>query len=314
MSPQRIGFLVSALLHAGLIAALAWLADDSALSAVRPILLISFAQVVTPTTPQTVPKTAATPPSVVPPKPVSPPSAEPPPTPTKTATPKLAPARPKRTPAKSSRYSKPLTPTKTATPKLAPVRPKRTHRQINPEQQTAASKLVSAQPKRIPAKPAQHSTLPAAPAAAEPPSAPAKPVALKSAPARLPAKPARHSKPPPVPAEVQNRVTARKAPVTPPPQPDEERYLATLRQAIEANKRYPRMARRMGIQGRTTVAFVLHRDGRIVDVQVRTGSGDAWLDAAALAAVVEVKRFRPFPEGSTRQTWPISVEVIFSLK
>ncbi|BAP55459.1 TonB family protein [Thioploca ingrica] len=137
------------------------------------------------------------------------------------------------------------------------------------------------------------------------------------------AKPIQHSRPPiaalankvsQLPTKTLNRVATHKAPATLQSRPDEAYYLATLRQTIEAHKRYPRMARHLGIQGRATVAFVLHRDGRITGVQVRTSSGDTGLDAAAFAAVADVERFRPFPEGSTRQTWPISVEIIFSLK
>jgi len=76
----------------------------------------------------------------------------------------------------------------------------------------------------------------------------------------------------------------------------EASYKAELRAAIEANKRYPAMARRLRREGRVVVRFVVHADGRISDIAVAQGSGTRILDRAALRAVKAVGTFRPFPE------------------
>jgi protein TonB len=68
---------------------------------------------------------------------------------------------------------------------------------------------------------------------------------------------------------------------------------------------YPSTARRAGIQGVTEVSFIIHEDGGISAVTVRTGSGHAVLDEAAVAAVLAAAPF-PRPPAPARIAIPIS--------
>jgi protein TonB len=68
---------------------------------------------------------------------------------------------------------------------------------------------------------------------------------------------------------------------------------------------YPSAARRAGIQGVTEVSFIIHGDGSISAVTVRTGSGYAILDEAALAVVSSAAPF-PRPPAPARIAIPIS--------
>ena len=68
---------------------------------------------------------------------------------------------------------------------------------------------------------------------------------------------------------------------------------------------YPQLQKMAGIEGRAVVGFVVGPDGAVRDVDVRTSSGDAALDAAAVAAVQAV-RFRPgMVDGQ-----PVAVELV----
>ncbi|MDR0710115.1 MAG: TonB family protein [Spirochaetaceae bacterium] len=68
---------------------------------------------------------------------------------------------------------------------------------------------------------------------------------------------------------------------------------------------YPSRARRAGIQGVTEVSFIIHEDGSISAVTVRTGSGHAVLDEAAVATVSAAAPF-PRPPAPARIAIPIS--------
>jgi len=82
-----------------------------------------------------------------------------------------------------------------------------------------------------------------------------------------------------------------------------------LRAAIEAQKRYPAMARRLRREGRVVVRFVVHANGRISDIAVVEGSGTRVLDRAARRAVAAVGTFRPFPDElqAPRKTFRIAM-------
>ena len=68
---------------------------------------------------------------------------------------------------------------------------------------------------------------------------------------------------------------------------------------------YPSTARRAGIQGVTEISFIIREDGSISAVTVRTGSGHAVLDEAAVATVSAAAPF-PRPPMPARIAIPIS--------
>ncbi len=74
-------------------------------------------------------------------------------------------------------------------------------------------------------------------------------------------------------------------------------YGARVRALIERQKSYPEAAQDRGQTGRTTIALVISRDGRVASVAVVKGSGHAVLDAATLAAVRRAQPFPALPEG-----------------
>jgi protein TonB len=88
--------------------------------------------------------------------------------------------------------------------------------------------------------------------------------------------------------------------------PGGDQVLSEIMRRIEGAKRYPRVARRMGIEGKTTIRFRLRPDGKVDSVQVVESSGSDILDAASLETVRRAVPL-PFKEG-----W-LKVVIVFKI-
>ncbi len=82
-------------------------------------------------------------------------------------------------------------------------------------------------------------------------------------------------------------------------------YLAEICQKIQQNMRYPKLARRMGLEGKVVVSFVVHKDGNVADVHIKHSSGVQTLDKNA---IVTIKKAAPFPRP------PIKAKLIVPIK
>lgn len=85
---------------------------------------------------------------------------------------------------------------------------------------------------------------------------------------------------------------------------------ATIRARIERAKRYPPAAGRVG--GTVTVRLSVTRGGDLASVALAASSGNAALDAAALAAVRRAGRFPPAPKGLSQPAYAFSLTIRFS--
>lgn len=81
-----------------------------------------------------------------------------------------------------------------------------------------------------------------------------------------------------------------------------------IRDLIQKNITYPRVARNMGWQGKVTLSFLILKDGRISDIKVKQSSGKDILDRNALETV---KRASPFPPPPVKAE--ITVPVVYAL-
>jgi protein TonB len=75
---------------------------------------------------------------------------------------------------------------------------------------------------------------------------------------------------------------------------------------IEEAKRYPRAARRMGIEGKTVVRFKLKPGGQLEAAEIAESSGSDILDHASLQTVREAAPL-PYKEG-----W-LKVGIVFKI-
>lgn len=141
-------------------------------------------------------------------------------------------------------------------------------------------------------------------------------------------KPVPKPKPPPQPVERIQPVTpppppvARVAVASPPPaavdsglvRRIEDEYKTALREAIEANKGYPRRAVRLRQEGEAVVGFTIGRDGAISELRIVDGTGSALLDRAALEAVRKVDGTLPFPDEIERSAWDFTLPITYGLR
>ena len=70
-----------------------------------------------------------------------------------------------------------------------------------------------------------------------------------------------------------------------------------IKEDIEKNIRYPRLARKMGWEGKVVVAFVIREDGTVINIRIVKSSGFTLLDNNA---VESIKKAQPFPSPPVR--------------
>jgi protein TonB len=90
-------------------------------------------------------------------------------------------------------------------------------------------------------------------------------------------------------------------------------YLHTIRQLLEKQKDYPRMARRRNMQGVVVVMFTVAAGGQIESATVSRSSGHDLLDEGARNTIKRVGRFPPFPAELHRQKLTIKIPLAFRL-
>lgn len=91
-------------------------------------------------------------------------------------------------------------------------------------------------------------------------------------------------------------------------------YHSRIASLIEAQKRYPEIARRLKHEGMARVRFRLSAEGQLLTSAVDTGSGFAELDEAALNAVRRVAKFPAFPHPLGAGDREFVVTLNFTLK
>ncbi|MBT3268659.1 energy transducer TonB [Candidatus Poribacteria bacterium] len=103
--------------------------------------------------------------------------------------------------------------------------------------------------------------------------------------------------------------TPGQEPVVPTPE-----YWREIQRRIKEKQRYPRFAQESGVQGSTTLRFILRRDGSAEDITVAESSGHRRLDDAAKRSVADASPFPAFPPGQRGDSMPLVVSIIFELE
>jgi periplasmic protein TonB len=167
--------------------------------------------------------------------------------------------------------------------------------------------------------------------AVPPPSTESAVLATDDPPASAPApepRPAMHANPPPIPrtkprspsvaaAPEASGTSVAALPSVPTRRDVEPRaatdYASLLLAQLTRHQDYPRAARLRGLEGKVVLRLVIARDGRVVEVAVRTSSGKDLLDAGALSTVTRAGRLPPLPPELAGETAEFVVPVVFSL-
>ncbi|TIX51494.1 energy transducer TonB [Alteraurantiacibacter aquimixticola] len=96
-------------------------------------------------------------------------------------------------------------------------------------------------------------------------------------------------------------------------QQEQSDWYALVAAHLERNKRYPREARRDGLQGTPTVRFTVDRRGRVTDIAIRNSSGHPALDEATIALLRRVSPLPAMPRSMERDSVTISLPIEYSL-
>lgn len=91
-------------------------------------------------------------------------------------------------------------------------------------------------------------------------------------------------------------------------------YLRSINGLVKKKTRYPRQARRAGLQGKVIIKVVLDSKGQVLEVDLHTSSGHTLLDKAALKTV---RSFSTFPAPPGELEWDkrtVLIPVRFKLK
>lgn len=107
-------------------------------------------------------------------------------------------------------------------------------------------------------------------------------------------------------------------PVPPVPQASnrqaEAAYRARLQRLIAARKRYPPQAVADEAEGGVMVAFTVLPNGSISNIRVVRGSGNSWLDRAAVQAVKAASGALPFPPEIHKPQWVFQLLIAYRLE
>ncbi len=91
-----------------------------------------------------------------------------------------------------------------------------------------------------------------------------------------------------------------------------DHYIALIRRKIKESLYYPRMARRMHLQGDVRVAFTVHGDGQVEAVRVIAAPRE--ILARAAARTIRRLHLPPIPQGLGLKRMEITVPITFRLK
>jgi protein TonB len=93
-----------------------------------------------------------------------------------------------------------------------------------------------------------------------------------------------------------------------------KKYMRYISSTINKNKFYPKIAKRMGIEGECKIALKILASGEIADSYlVQKSSYDAF-NKTALEIIKKIGKFKPFPSGLQKKELTIEIPLRYNLK
>ncbi len=90
-------------------------------------------------------------------------------------------------------------------------------------------------------------------------------------------------------------------------------YTNSVRKKIESKKKYPIIARNMGIEGRTRIKLVINKDGSLEKAEILETSGYEILDETALQSIRDAAPFTPIPDELKKNKLELSIYLTFEI-
>jgi protein TonB len=91
-----------------------------------------------------------------------------------------------------------------------------------------------------------------------------------------------------------------------------DQYLMDLSQLLSQKKEYPRLAKKMRIQGQVKVEFNILPNGEFKNIQLVQGSHEL-LNKAALSLIKDANPFKSFPKGLDKEEIKVSLPISYYL-
>lgn len=91
-------------------------------------------------------------------------------------------------------------------------------------------------------------------------------------------------------------------------------YQSALAEAIEREKFYPSLARRLNQEGIIRVGFTVLADGHITNIHLLEPSAATALNQGAIEAIKRVGQFKPIPPALGMQSMDLSIGLIYKLR
>ena len=92
------------------------------------------------------------------------------------------------------------------------------------------------------------------------------------------------------------------------------RYQDMIKQRIQSCRKYPRWAKKQGMEGIVYLMFTVISDGSVRDIEIVRSSGFDVLDKRAAATVAEAAPFPSIPEKFNRSDLTMEVDIVFKLR
>lgn len=92
------------------------------------------------------------------------------------------------------------------------------------------------------------------------------------------------------------------------------RYQSALAEAIEREKFYPSLARRLNQEGIIRVGFTVLADGSITNIHLVEPSAATALNRGAIEAIKRVGQFKPIPPALNMQSMELNISLIYKLR
>ena len=91
-------------------------------------------------------------------------------------------------------------------------------------------------------------------------------------------------------------------------------YAEKIRKLINANKKYPSVARQRGWEGRIKIRFMINSSGRVIKTEVLSPCSYEVLNRAAEKLIKDTSPFPSFPSSWHKNSLTVEVQVIYQLK
>src|SRR5574344_1927602 len=93
----------------------------------------------------------------------------------------------------------------------------------------------------------------------------------------------------------------------------ENEYLAKVKNKIEKNKVYPKVAKRLNQTGKVTVSFDILKDGKVTNIKIINKSKFEKLDEASIELLTNIGFFEAIPNELNKTVWNIQIPINYQI-